>query len=167
MAEVTASFLGKGFKRLQPWLPAYQNTCSGSSQLPCKKSDYSETALWGRSLRYLFGEVVWREECQPVISARCQHVRKSLQVIWASDGKQEPLESWQITKSCYFEPLSFEVIGYLALENQSQEMFILHYRRREYTLSKIVYFYSQMLRTSLNWCYWGSFKSPSGPKNPV
>lgn len=50
-------------------------------------------------------------------------VRQSPQVILASDGKQEPLESWEITKRCYFEPLSFEVVGYLALENHSKEMF--------------------------------------------
>lgn len=51
------------------------------------------------------------------------HVRKSLQVIPASDGKQEPLEPWEIIKICCFEPQSFEVVGYSASDNQSQEMF--------------------------------------------
>lgn len=114
---MTASFLGKGFNnRLQPLLSMYRHTCSGRSpatlRLPCCE-EAQGTPLEG----YL-----WKGESQPSQQGD-RYTSEKLSIILASAGKQEPLEPWKIIKRCYFEPLSFKVVNYPALDNQNREMF--------------------------------------------
>lgn len=147
MAEVTASFLGKGFKRRSLHFLWIGTLALGEASCHVKSPTTLSLPCYGKApdicLERFYGE---REMPINHLLKTCKWEAFSrLQLHWEANTS----ETMKDNKKGYFEPLNFGVVNYLALDNQNRETFYpsLSEERGYFWVSRIVYVYfcSQML----------------------